>query len=440
MNWKKSLEIGLVFVNVLIIIGFWMTNSGKILFSSPSDFFIGIGRLAGLLGVYFVLMQLIFIGRILWVERLFGLDKLARIHKLNGYFALGLLVSHPILLATGYGILNNVNIIRQLVNFVLYFQYVWMGAVALSLLIGVVFLSIKIVRSKLKYETWYFVHLLVYLVIILAFWHQLAVGSDFVNNPWFVGYWYLLYAFVIGNFVIFRFARPVFIYFKHGFVVENVVKENDNVTSIYIIGRKLNEFPVKPGQFMIFRFLNKKLWWQAHPFSMSMKPDGKRLRISVKNVGDYTSMISSIRKETKVFVDGPYGTFTEDKETGQKIALVASGIGITPIYSLLASMAGRRDITILYGAKTKEDLVFKKDIDSIVKETGAKVHYFLSQEKEEGFESGRIDKDNVMRLIPDFKEREFFICGPVPMMDGLIGTLKDMGLEKNRIHYERFAL
>ena len=440
MNWKKSLEIGLVFVNVLIIIGFWMTNSGKILFSSPSDFFIGIGRLAGLLGVYFVLMQLIFIGRILWVERLFGLDKLARIHKLNGYFALGLLVSHPILLATGYGILNNVNIIRQLVNFVLYFQYVWMGAVALSLLIGVVFLSIKIVRSKLKLETWDFVRLLVYLVIILAFWHQLAVGSDFVNNPWFVGYWYLLYAFVIGNFVIFRFARPVFIYFKHGFVVENVVKENDNVTSIYIIGRKLNEFPVKPGQFMIFRFLNKKLWWQAHPFSMSMKPDGKRLRISVKNVGDYTSMISSIRKETKVFVDGPYGTFTENEGMEKKIVLIAGGIGITPIYSLLESMAGRKDISLLYGCRTRRDFTFKKEIDSVLHRKLANVHYFTSEEKADGFENEKIGGESILRLIPDFKEREFFICGPVPMMDGLIRTLKDMGIEKNRIHYERFAL
>ena len=45
----------------------------------------------------------------------------------------------------------------------------------------------------------------------------------------------------------------------------------------------------RTGQFFLWRFLTRDRWWEAHPFSLSAAPDGRRLRITVKGVGDYTA-------------------------------------------------------------------------------------------------------------------------------------------------------
>ena len=63
----------------------------------------------------------------------------------------------------------------------------------LALLVAVVVTSAVAVRRRLRYETWYFVHLYAYLAVALAFSHQLATGTDFVAPPGARAYWYALY-------------------------------------------------------------------------------------------------------------------------------------------------------------------------------------------------------------------------------------------------------
>ena len=66
-------------------------------------------------------------------------------------------------------------------------------------LIAVTVTSVVIVRRRLRYETWYFVHLYAYLGVALAFSHQLATGSSFVGRPGARAYWYALYAVTLGR-------------------------------------------------------------------------------------------------------------------------------------------------------------------------------------------------------------------------------------------------
>ena len=55
------------------------------------------------------------------------------------------------------------------------------------------------------------------------------------------------------------------------------------------------------GQFMLWRFLTRRGWWQAHPFSLSAVPDGRRLRFTVKEIGDDTRWMRRVRPGTRVF-------------------------------------------------------------------------------------------------------------------------------------------
>lgn len=424
--------------NLLVIFYFWLPNSN--LTSTTAGFLISLGRLFGLLAVYFVLLQFLLIGRAPWLEKVFGLDQLSRMHHLNGFLSIFFITLHPVFLSIGYGLVSNTGYINQLLLFLTNFEDVLGAFVAVILFITIIFFSIHIVRAKLKYEAWYFIHLLNYLAIFFAWGHQLKNGADFQTSKLFVFYWYGLYAVVFGNHLVFRFLRPLYLFNKHKFFVEKTVEETPDSTSVYISGENLKDFKIEPGQFMILRFLSKKLWWQAHPFSLSRAPNGKNLRVTIKNVGDFTSQIGNIKNGTRVIIDGPYGKFIERHEP-RKILLIAGGIGITPIIALIEAMSKhKKDIVVLYGNKQEKDIVFKKELDRLRKRYKFPSHFFLSKERKKGFEHGRIDKPKVAKLVEDVQNRSVYICGPVPMMDDLKKDLIELGVKPSRICFEKFSL
>ncbi len=431
----------LLALNVLFMLGIWWYPSGPGLTMTGADL-LTLGRLAGLLAAFFVLLQFLLIGRAVWLERTFGLDRLTYLHHLNGFAVLVFIVLHPVLITLGYSYGLQEGIWKTFTDLLANYEDVLEALIAVLIFISIVGLSVYIVRKRLKYEMWYFIHLLTYLAIVLAWGHQLKVGGDFFKNRLFIYYWYGLYILVFGHLLFFRFVRPAFRYFRHRFVVSKVTAENNDVTSVYISGNAMSTFKVRPGQFMIFRFLDARRWWQAHPFSLSMVPDGSNIRLSAKAIGDFTSGIKDLKPGTKVLIDGPYGIFTKESMKTNKALLIAGGIGVTPIRSLLEDLVvSGKDVVLLYGCKTSGDFVFKDEFEELRRSHQFAAHYFASDEPaSEDFVSGRIGIENIRALVPDFTERDIFICGPKPMMKSIIQSLKEGGVSSSLVHYEKFAL
>lgn len=403
---------------------------------------IALGRLAGLTAAYMVLQQFFFMGRMPWLERVFGLDKLSRMHRDNGKRGLFFLLLHPVLLLGGYALAGKVGLWVQLKSFIFEYEHVLWASLGLGLFIIIAGTSIFLsVRKRFRYETWYIVHLLAYLAVFASFWHQTAIGTDILLSRVFYGYWVGLYAVVFTSHLVFRFARPVYNYFRHRFQVSRIERETHNTVSVYIRGRDLASFPIHPGQFMILRFLTEKLWWQAHPFSLSMMPDGKELRVTIKSVGDFTSQVPSVPLGTSVMIDGPYGVFTELFSVSPKVLFIAGGIGITPIRSLMEAMVRhKKDVMLLYANKTAQDIVFKKELETIASEHGGAVTHIISHDSAYPGEKGYLDKEKISRLVPDLSLREVYLCGPVPMMNTVRKMLADLGVATHMIHYEEFSL
>src|SRR5262249_41744769 len=159
------------------------------------------------------------------------------------------------------------------------------------------------------------------------------------------------------------------------------------------------------GQFLSVRFLNKSMWWEAHPFSISGIFDNS-LRISPKNVGDFTSKLGSLKKGTKILIEGPFGSFTQNLSTTNKILFIAGGIGITPIRSLIESFGkSNKQMVLLYSNKTEREIVFKNELQNLAKKTNLKIIYVISEDEKFKGEKGRIDKEKLERLVKDIKER-----------------------------------
>src|SRR2546430_4957777 len=152
--------------------------------------------------------------------------------------------------------------------------------------VGIV--SARIARRRLRFETWYFVHLYTYLAIALSFAHQFATGNDFATRPANRLFWVALYVVAFGNLALYRVAIPLRGALRHRLRVASIVPEAPGVVSIYLTGHHLGDLRADAGQFFLWRFLTRQGWWQAHPFSLSAAPNPHWLRIMVKASGDHT--------------------------------------------------------------------------------------------------------------------------------------------------------
>ena len=436
-----GLVYALFALNAVVILGFWWFSSGFEITRNATDSLNGIGRVTGLLGTYLVLWQLLFMARLPWLEHAFGLERMAVLHKWNGYLVIVLLIGHAIFQTLGYQLGDGKNIASQLADFITGYQGLLAAIVSLGLFIVVVVASITIAARHLAYETWYFIHLYAYLAVVLAFSHQLATGVDFAGNPAFVWYWCGLYILVGGALVLYRVAGPLATYRRHRFRVQTVEKEARGVFSVYISGRNLHQFEAEAGQFAIWRFLDGKRWWQAHPFSISAVPDGRRLRITVKNIGDFTSGIHTLKPGTPILVDGPFGKFIE-RPTNPKVLLIAGGIGITPIRPLAEEMAADGfDVRVLYRAHSEGDLVFKKEMDALSAKHGVRVDYLVTEAGGRRFSRDAwISSRMLARFVPDIADRVVYVCGPIGMMAAVRTSLEALGVPSDQIRTEVFRL
>jgi len=442
---KKIVFYLVFFVNLSIILYFWFGQSGDLLLNSQAGFFVSLGRICGLLAVYFILWQLVLIGRIKFLEQSFGFDRLAIWHHFNGLLAWLFIFLHPLFLAIGHSQINQVSFLQQILDFLFSWDDLAPAYLAVGVFLIVIIISIGAIQKKLKYEIWYLIHLLTYLAIIWSFGHQLELGSD-LQNLFFAAYWYLLYVLAVIPLIYFRFLKPLYFFYQHRFQVEKIENESDQVISIYIKGQNLEKFKFQGGQFAIFRFLGKNLFFEAHPFSFSSAFNGQSLRITIKNLGDFTgSLKNKLKSGTFILIDGPHGIFTKQRTENKKIALIAGGIGITPLRALVEDSLKNKtnqEIVLFYAVAKETDLVLRSELDSLQNNFSArlKIIYILSQVENWPGEKGRFDEEKLKRILPGFADYDFYLCGPPLMIKNIKMVLKKQAIKSRKIYYEKFSL
>ena len=417
----------------------WVRHGGLDQLGSTSGKLIAVGQLTGLFGTYVALLQLVLMARIPWLEEAFGMDRLAGAHRWFGFACLWLLVGHGLFITAGYGIADASGFLPEAWTLLTTYPYVLMATVGMALFVAVAISSIRAARRRISYETWYGIHLYAYLAVALAFAHQLVVGADLIDDPVAVGYWVGSYVVVGGRIAAFRVGLPVRRSLRHRFRIAEVVPEAPGVVSVYLTGRDLGDFPVRAGQYLVARFLTRDGWWRAHPFSISAAPNPSWLRLTIKDLGDYTTTLQALRPGTRVFVEGPYGALTGAKRSRRRVLLIAGGIGITPLRALLEELpAARGELILIYRARTWHDVVFREELDSLARSRGATIHYLVG-ERGRDFPGDPLGPASLMSIVPDLQLRDVYLCGPTGMMDATRASLRALRFPSARIHLERFA-
>jgi predicted ferric reductase len=424
--------------NAGLILAMWVRHGGLEQLDTLGGQLTAIGQLTALFGTYIALIQLVLMSRSPWLEQEFGMDGLAAAHRWLGFACVWLLLGHVVFTTVGYGLGDGSTAVAEFVTLVTTYPYVLMALASAGLFAMVAISSMRAARRRLSYETWYGLHLYAYLAIALGFLHQLYTGADFIHDPVAVAYWVALYVVTIALVLIFRVGQPVWLSARHRLRVSVVVDEAPGIFSIYLSGRDLDQLAVRSGQFFVWRFLTRDGWWRAHPFSISSAPNGAWLRITIKELGDWSTALRDIPIGTRVFIEGPYGAMTGARRTRHKVLFIAGGIGITPLRALLEALPGRPgDLTLLYRVRDPAQIVFRAELEELARARDARIHYVTG--RRDARTGDPLGADALARAVPDILERDVYLCGPVPMMERVEATLRTLGVPDGQIHAERFA-
>ncbi|HEY1863936.1 MAG TPA: ferric reductase-like transmembrane domain-containing protein [Roseiarcus sp.] len=376
--------------------------------------------------------------RFRYVTEPWGEDVIYHFHRQISLVAIGLVVLHVLILFA---------LRPQRLAMLNLLEASWratFGALVIYALIALVVMAVWRTKLKLSYETWHLSHIVLAVIAIAAgLLHMMGFGRYLVD-PWKRALWIGLAIFWIGLLIYVRVVKPLFM-LRRPYLIAEVRKERGDTWTVAMEPDGHAGFRFSPGQFGWLTLSGSPFKITGHPFSFSSSAaviDG-RVEMSIRNLGDFTSAIPDAPVGKRVDLDGPYGAFTIGNPADMHV-LIAGGIGVTPMMSMIRTLADRGDkrpVMLLYASKDWESISFREDLETLKARLDLTTVYVL-QNPPPGWtgEQGYITAEMFKRhLSPPYEAHEYFICGPDVMMDAIEKALKELGVPLSKYHSERYS-
>jgi len=246
------------------------------------------------------------------------------------------------------------------------------------------------------------------------------------------------------------------------FVVQRKVVESGLVSSFYLTPHDTKPLPpFKPGQYLTFRLPGVHRGGQLiRCYSISDHPHQHHYRVTIKRamapLGNQqaTPGLSSgifhdqIQEGDILDLRAPAGNFFLEPADPEPVVLIGAGIGVTPIFSMLATLAhlqSRRPVWFFYGVRNRGEHLFKAELAAIMRDHPQfQVRICYSQPGpddrlgEDYHHAGRVNAELLRRELPSNNFR-FYYCGPGTMMEALTSELKLWGVPDSHLHFEAFG-
>jgi predicted ferric reductase len=400
---------------------------------------IGLGFVA--LGI--MALEMALVSRLDAASGAFGLDVLFQFHRGVGIASVALVVIHLLLLigcgaypvavlGLGHGVPMSIRL----------------GTLAAILAVVLVITSILRRRLGMRYEVWRILHgVLAMAIIVLAAIHVTGAGRFAQGLPMrIVGG--LLLLVLVGIFLRYRLVRPMMLLGKPWEVMANLPERGGaHIIKVRPVGH--SGFSFLPGQFAWINLGATPFHMEQHPISMSSCGDAPlngEIAFTIRALGDWSGQgVPRLQPGQRVWIEGPYGSFSIDVEEGPGYVFIAGGVGITPFASMLETMAVREDhrpVVLFFGARAEGDLTLRAALESLAPKLNLKLVYVLEHPSPgwkgaTGFINATVLRQN---LPKNFQHFQILICGPAPLMDLMEKELPSLGIPADRIHAERFDL
>jgi ferredoxin-NADP reductase len=312
--------------------------------------------------------------------------------------------------------------------------YMGMASIGSLIIALVVVSSLKDIRNRFSYETWYFIHLSAYVGIIISYSHQITLGSLLSGDRLIRFLWGIVFAYILLLVVLSRWIG-VIASIRKPLQVLDIRRETETTVSVVIGGKNITEYAGEAGQFITLRMLKRGTWWKSNPYSLSAAPTTEGMRITVKDRGDASAATFKLRRGDRVAVEGPYGIATPDIFEGSRPLLIAGGVGVTPVRAMLECLPRNSKPLVLLRARKVEDIPHYKEICRLTEERHGEVRLVLGRTAQlkarDPFAPAILNS-----LVPNLKNCVAFVCGPTALTFAARKGLKESGLDSSRIHLE----
>lgn len=429
-----GIYLGIILLPLLILLLYPPTPS------EARSFWLEFSVALGFIGLAMMAMQFALTARINRIEASYGVDLILQFHRYTSIVAFIFLLAHPIIL-----FIDNPQTI-QLLNFL---QAPWrarLAVIATLALIALIITSIWRKPLKIPYEPWRILHgILAVVAVGFGLGHALGV-SYYLSLFWKIILWAGIAIAALWLLIYVRLVKP-WLMQKKPYLVEAVTPQRGNVWNLVLRPNGHEGLHFQPGQFAWLTLEISPFRMREHPFSLASSAQRcDRIEFGIKALGDFTKTIKDVKPGTKAYLDGPYGVFTSDRyEDTAGFVFIAGGIGITPIMSMLVTLAEREDerpLLLIYANKTWEDITYREEIAALKEELDLTVIHVLKEPPEDwSGESGYVEKELLQRYIPKRPAtRNYFICAVPKMMEQVEAALHELGVPVTHVHMEHYNL
>lgn len=412
----------------------WLLRSG------PQPLWRQLSVVTGLLALSAMVVAATVPSRVRALSRSFGLETLLVLHRQLGVLAGSLVAAH--LAAVVAADPARVALLDPLVAPA-------RGIAATGASIALVVLLVLALRRARRgsYEVWRWLHLCLAAVVLGASaLHVLWLGhlvSDAVLGPVLAGLGVALLAVLVS-----RWLMRGLLDRRSEFRVLQVRAESPTVSTLVLARRARHAGEgtwFRPGQFAWLRLERNAL--EEHPFTIaSSAQETGRTEFTLRHTGDFAASLRDLPPGAPVWVDGPHGAFTTDGVPGTGLVLIAGGVGITPMMSILRTAADRGDrrpYRLVVHARDGADLLFRAELSQLRTRLDLRVTEVLRRPGA-GWDgaTGPIDTGLLAATLTDLDDPDgcvdYFVCGNPRLVDDVLGTLAALGVPEDRVHTEQF--
>lgn len=394
----------------------------------------------GFIGLAMMALQFVLTARVNRIEASYGIDILLQFHRYTSLVAFFMVLVHPVILF----IVQPETL--QLLNV---FQAPWRARMAVLGMLAFLTMVITTIWRKplqIPYEPWRASHtMLAVLAVGLGFGHAIGVGN-YLGLFWKAIVWSGIMLISLWLIIYVRLVKP-WLMTKKPYLVEEIIAQRGDVWTLALRPLGHAGFTFQPGQFAWLTLNITPFSMREHPFSMSSSGDrADRIEFGIKAIGDFTQRIKDYPPGTKAYLDGPYGVFTIDRYGDSAgFVLIAGGVGITPIFSILLTAAERNDdrpFLLIYAAPCWDDVTYREELEALKATLDLTIVYVLRR-AHEGWsgETGYVDQELLEKYIPLHRgSRQYFVCAAPVMMDAVEQALFELNVPVMNVHMEHFNL
>jgi len=398
----------------------------------------------GMAAFAILLVEFVLSGRFRTISARIGMDVTMRFHQLVARTALLFVILHPFLYRTSpIGTPLPFDPSGQLT----------LGLEPGSLLTGLFawvalpcFVLISIFRDQLpyRYEAWRAMHALGALAIAAAVTHHALEAGRYSADPLLAGFWLLLLAGALASLVWTYIVTPLR-QARHPYEVTSVRKIARQTWGLTLRPKHGDALTFEAGQFVWLKLDPSPFTLAENPFSIASAPAGRpEIGFVIKEVGDSTRRLGEVTPGSTAYLSRAYGHLTLKGRKAKGVALIAGGVGIAPLLSIARQMQADGDprpLTLLYGNRTSEQIVYRDELEALDRRAGTRVVHVLSEpEPSWTGRTGMITAELIGEVFDaaDAEEWLYILCGPPAMMEGVEKALLARGVPPKQILAEQF--